>query len=145
MTAQTPPGDTEQSLYEQFGGHDFFAALVADFYSTVAIDPVLRPLYPEEDLGPAELRLRMFFEQYWGGPSTYSEQRGHPRLRLRHGPFAIDEAARDHWLAHMRTALDKRELDARLDDEMWRYLVMAAHAMVNVHEGLRPDKPVADI
>lgn len=133
---------TEQSLYEQFGGHEFFVAFVGDFYQTVANDEVLRPLYPEADLGPAEVRLRMFLEQYWGGPTTYSDQRGHPRLRLRHGPFAIDETARDHWLAHMRGALDARKLPPKLDDEMWRYLVMAAHAMVNEHEGLRPSRSV---
>lgn len=121
----------EESLYDQFGGHEFFVALVSDFYKSVAEDEVLRPLYPEEDLGPAELRLRMFFEQYWGGPRTYSDERGHPRLRMRHAPFVVDERARDHWLAHMRDALDNRQLPAALDDEMWRYLVMAAHSMVN--------------
>ena len=131
----------EQTPYDRFGGHDFFVDLVADFYVGVAADPILRPLYPEEDLGPAEVRLRMFFEQYWGGPSTYSEQRGHPRLRLRHGPFAIDEQARDLWLFHMRNALDNRNLDPALDDEMWRYLFMASHAMVNVSDGERPAKP----
>ena len=123
----------EPTPYERFGGHDFFVDLVADFYRQVADDPVLRPLYPEEDLGPAEVRLRMFFEQYWGGPTTYSDERGHP--------FAIDEQARDLWLAHMRTALDNRDLPPDLDDEMWRYLVMAAHAMVNVHDDQRPAKP----
>lgn len=129
------------TLYEQFGGHEFFVALVHDFYAGVAQDPGLRPMYPEEDLGPAEVRLRMFFEQYWGGPTTYSQERGHPRLRLRHGPFAIDETARDLWLTHMRAALDNRNLSPELDDEMWRYLVMAAHAMVNVHEDIRPPRP----
>ncbi|MGA0091791.1 MAG: globin, partial [Candidatus Nanopelagicales bacterium] len=74
------------SPYERFGGHDFFAALVHDFYVGVAQDPVLRPMYPDDDLGPAEERLRMFLEQYWGGPTTYSELRGHPRLRMRHSP-----------------------------------------------------------
>lgn len=127
--------------YERFGGHEFFVDLIADFYRGVADDPILRPLYPEEDLGPAEVRFRMFLEQYWGGPSTYSEERGHPRLRLRHGPFAIDEQARDLWLGHMRVALDNRKLDPALDDEMWRYLLMAAHAMVNVQDTGRPAKP----
>lgn len=133
--------ETEVTPYERFGGHAFFVDLVADFYRQVADDPVLRPLYPEEDLGPAEVRLRMFFEQYWGGPTTYSDERGHPRLRLRHGPFEIDERARDLWLAHMRIALNNRDLPPGLDDEMWRYLVMAAHAMVNVHDDQRPAKP----
>lgn len=133
----TPP---EVTPYEKFGGHDFFAALVADFYRGVAQDDVLRPMYPEQDLGPAADRLRMFLEQYWGGPSTYSEQRGHPRLRLRHGPYPIDEDARDRWLGHMRSALDRAQLTPELDDELWRYLLMAAHAMVNVTDE-RPPKP----
>jgi len=131
-------GTTEQTPYERFGGHEFFVAFIHDFYQGVSGDSVLRPLYPEADLGPAEDRFRMFLEQYWGGPTTYSDQRGHPRLRLRHQPFAIDEAARDHWLMHIRTALDARELSPALDDEMWRYLVSAAQAMVNVHEDIRP-------
>ena len=146
MEAQTPPEsgggrEPEISLYEQFGGHEFFQDLVADFYSRVPDDPVLRKLYPEEDLGPAEVRFRMFLEQYWGGPTTYSEQRGHPRLRMRHNPFAVDEEARDHWLAIMRAALDARNLPPRLDDELWRYLVMAAHAMVNTFGDLPPSTP----
>ncbi len=118
--------------YQDFGGEDFFTALVADFYRGVAEDPVLRPMYPEADLGPAERRLRLFLMQYWGGPGTYSEERGHPRLRMRHAPFPVDEDARDRWLAHMRQALDARQLPADLDDQMWRYLESAAHAMVNV-------------
>jgi len=121
----------DDTWYEQFGGAAFFAALVADFYAAVADDDLIRPMYPEEDLGPAEQRLRMFLEQYWGGPTTYSETRGHPRLRMRHAPYPIDEQARDRWLTHMRSALDARELPADLDDEMWRYLTMAAQAMVN--------------
>lgn len=118
--------------YQDFGGEDFFTALVADFYRGVAEDPVLRPMYPEADLGPAERRLRLFLMQYWGGPGTYSEERGHPRLRMRHAPFPVDEDARDRWLSHMRQALDARQLPADLDDKMWRYLESAAHAMVNV-------------
>lgn len=140
MTEGSPGEANEETPYERFGGHEFFVALAADFYQRVAQDDVIRPLYPEEDLGPAEVRLRMFFEQYWGGPTTYSQERGHPRLRLRHGPFEIDETARDHWLLHMRAALDARELSPSLDDEMWRYLLMAAHAMVNVTDE-RPAKP----
>jgi len=117
--------------YDAFGGERFFNDLVADFYRGVAEDPLLRPLYPEDDLGPAERRLRMFLMQYWGGPTTYSEERGHPRLRMRHAPFPVDEAARDRWLAHMRDALDARDLSPELDDKLWRYLESAAHAMVN--------------
>ena len=118
--------------YHDFGGEDFFTALVADFYRGVADDPVLRPMYPEADLGPAERRLRLFLMQYWGGPGTYSEERGHPRLRMRHAPFPVDEQARDRWLAHMRAALDARDLPPELDEQMWQYLASAAHAMVNV-------------
>lgn len=132
--------------YEEFGGHEFFEALVADFYVGVAQDPELRPMYPEADLGPAETRLRMFLEQYWGGPDTYSQERGHPRLRMRHAPFDIDDHMRDVWLGHMRAALDNRALPQDLDDRMWEYLVMAAHAMVNQPtgpvKGLRLDPPV---
>lgn len=131
--------------YDTFGGHDFFKALVADFYRGVAEDPGLRPMYPEEDLGPAQRRLEMFLEQYWGGPNTYSEERGHPRLRMRHAPFDISDHHRDLWLGHMRDALDARELPEDLDQQMWEYLVMAAHAMVNQPtepvKGLRLDPP----
>ena len=118
--------------YDDFGGEEFFTALVADFYRGVASDPVLRPMYPEQDLGPAERRLRLFLIQYWGGPTTYGEERGHPRLRMRHMPFPIDEQARDRWLAHMRAALDARELPPDLDERLWSYLTSAAHAMLNV-------------
>ena len=87
--------------FEEFGGEAFFQALVADFYRGVSADPDLRPMYPEDDLGPAQRRLRMFLEQYWGGPKTYGEQRGHPRLRIRHAPFAVTPDARDRWLLHL--------------------------------------------
>ncbi len=117
--------------FERFGGHPFFAALVHDFYGRVEDDPVLRPMYPGADLGPAEERLRLFLEQYWGGPTTYSDQRGHPRLRMRHASFPIDDAARARWLGHMRLALDARALAPDLDGELWTYLAAAAQAMVN--------------
>jgi hemoglobin len=119
------------SLYDLVGGEDTFRRLVHRFYSGVRADPVLRPLYPEEDLGPAEDRLRMFLVQYWGGPRTYSERRGHPRLRMRHAPFAIGEAARDAWLRHMREAVDELRLPPELEEPLWRYLEMAAHSMQN--------------
>ena len=121
--------------YEQFGAESIFRELVADFYAGVAADPQLRPMYPEEDLAPAQRRLRMFLEQYWGGPRTYSEERGHPRLRMRHAPFEITEHHRDLWLKHMRAALDNRALPPDLDAQMWDYLVMAAHSMVNQPTG----------
>ncbi|WBQ03320.1 globin [Kribbella sp. CA-293567] len=127
-----------KSFYEAVGGADTFHRLVAAFYRGVATDPELRPMYPEEDLGPAEVRFRMFLEQYWGGPRTYSEQRGHPRLRMRHNPFAVTPRARDRWLHHMRTALDELELDPDRDQEIWTYMVMAAQSMVNTDEPTYP-------
>jgi hemoglobin len=122
---------TEISFYEAAGGEDTFRRLVARFYQLVAEDPALRPVYPSKDLGPAEEHLRLFLIQYWGGPGTYGELRGHPRLRMRHAHFAIGEAERDAWLAHMRTSLDELGLDEALDAQLWDYLVMAAHSMVN--------------
>ena len=122
---------TETSFYEAVGGEETFRRLVSRFYQEVARDPALRPVYPSQDLGPAEEHLRQFLIQYWGGPGTYSERRGHPRLRMRHAHFAIGEAERDAWLRHMRTALDELELDPALDTQLWEYLVMAAHSLVN--------------
>src|SRR5436309_15178678 len=117
--------------FQAFGGHAFFECLVGGFYRRVAEDPVLRSLYPGENLAPAEERLRLFLEQYWGGPATYSEQRGHPRLRMRHAPFAIGPEQRDAWLTHMRDAVDSLELTAEQDAALWGYLEMAAHSMQN--------------
>jgi hemoglobin len=119
------------SLYEAVGGEPAFRRLVHRFYEEVAADPELRPVYPSRDLGPAEDHLRLFLIQYWGGPGTYSERRGHPRLRMRHARFSIGEAERDAWLRHMRTALDELDLAPALDEELWNYLVMAAHSLVN--------------
>lgn len=120
------------TFYEAVGGHDTFDRLVAAFYARVETDPILRPLYPDEDWEEAPHRLRMFLEQYWGGPRTYSEQRGHPRLRMRHHPFAIGVAERDAWLSNMRASLDELELPEEYDNQLWDYLVMAAHSLVNV-------------
>jgi hemoglobin len=97
----------------------------------VAVDPILRPLYPEEDLGPAEVRFRMFLEQYWGGPRTYSQQRGHPRLRMRHAPFVIGIRERDACLTAMRTAIDEAPMTPEQDARLWDYLTMAADSMIN--------------
>jgi hemoglobin len=124
----------EATPYQAMGGHETFVRLVHRFYEGVADDPVLRPLYPEEDLGPAEQRLLMFLEQYWGGPRTYSDQRGHPRLRLRHAPYAVTPLAREHWLAHMQVAVDELGLAPELHQQLWGYLVMAADSMVNAFE-----------
>jgi hemoglobin len=117
--------------YEQMGGHEAFARLVHRFYQGVAHDPVLRPLYPEADLAGAERRLLMFLEQYWGGPRTYSDQRGHPRLRMRHAPFRIGPIERDAWLRCMRVAVDDVGLDDAHRAILWQYLEMAAASMVN--------------
>jgi hemoglobin len=120
-----------RTFYDEVGGHDTFVRLVAHFYAGVAVDPILRTIYPEDDLGPAEERFRMFLEQYWGGPSTYSEQRGHPRLRMRHGPFVIGEVEKDAWLARMREAVDSLDLTTEQDETLWNYLTMAAQSMIN--------------
>jgi len=102
------------------------------FWASGAVaDAPLRALYPEDDLEAAAERLRLFLIQYWGGPGTYNELRGHPRLRMRHRHFVIGEAERDAWLRHMRTALDELELGPALDEQLWEYLVMAAHSLVN--------------
>lgn len=130
--------ETPISFYEQVGGRPVFERIVEVFYRGVADDPVLRPMYPEEDLGPAAERLLLFLEQYWGGPTTYSEQRGHPRLRMRHVPFTVNLDARDRWLTHMRAAVDAVELPPLLEATLWDYLQRAAFAMVNTFEPTRP-------
>ncbi len=121
----------EVSLYDRVGGEAAFRQLVHHFYAGVREDPVLLRLYPVDDLDGAEERLRMFLIQYWGGPTTYSDTRGHPRLRMRHAPFVIGEAERDAWLRDMRMSLDELSLDPALDAQLWEYLVMAAHSLVN--------------
>jgi hemoglobin len=120
-----------RTFYAEIGGEPTFRALVERFYAGVREDPVLRPMYPTDDWAGAETRLRMFLEQYWGGPTTYSDNRGHPRLRMRHAPFAIDETARDAWLTHMRAAVDSLELTDEQDETLWGYLEMAARSMQN--------------
>lgn len=127
-------GENPQSFYDAVGGAETFRTLVARFYEQVADDEVLRPLYPEEDLTGAEDRLRMFLEQYWGGPRTYSEQRGHPRLRMRHAPYQIGFLERDAWLRCMHSAvasIDAETLDDEHRAELLAYLDMAAQHMVN--------------
>ena len=122
------------NFWREVGGRATFEKLVRAFYEGVAADPVLRPMYPEEDLEGAIQRLTGFLEQYWGGPGTYSEQRGHPRLRMRHQPFKVNPDARDRWLLHMRAALDSLELAPLQDAMLWGYLERAAFAMVNTFE-----------
>jgi len=120
-----------ETFYDQVGGHATFVRLVDAFYAGVAQDPVLRPMYPGDDLGPAADRLRGFLEQYWGGPTAYSDERGHPRLRMRHAPFRVDVDARDRWLAHMRAAVGSLELAPAQESQLWDYLERAAWSMVN--------------
>jgi hemoglobin len=119
------------SFYDEVGGEKFFADLVSQFYAHVATDPILRPMYPESDMKGAAERLQMFLEQYWGGPTTYQENRGHPRLRMRHAGFHINAAARDAWLNAMYVVVDGIEMDATLRAQLWSYLEMAANSMVN--------------
>lgn len=120
-----------ENFYQRFGGAPAFEELVHTFYQNVKNDSLLRPMYPEQDFEGAERRLRMFLEQYWGGPHTYSDERGHPRLRMRHAPFAIGMAERDAWLACMKPAVDEMKLDAELHQELWGYLEGAATFMIN--------------
>ena len=139
MSAQ----DDEQhqvTVFQAVGGQPFFDRLVERFYEVVESDEVLLPLYPDrDDLGPARERLSMFLAQYWGGPGTYSETRGHPRLRMRHVPFVIGDAERDHWVAAMQHALDATMPDTPLDPElrdvvharMTEYFTMSAAHLVN--------------
>lgn len=118
------------TLYERVGGETFFVALVDRFYDGVAADPLLRPMYPD-DLTDAREHLSLFLSQYWGGPRTYSDTRGHPRLRIRHAPFVVDDAARDAWLGHMQAALDGVALDDDVRDELDAYFEMAANQLRN--------------
>lgn len=120
-----------QSFYQAVGGEETFRRIVGRFYAEVANDEVLRPLYPEEDLGPAEERLRLFLMQYWGGPHTYSDNRGHPRLRMRHAPFQVGPLQRDAWLRCMRIAVDEAGLSEEHRAQLWDYLEMAANSLVN--------------
>jgi hemoglobin len=119
------------TFYDEIGGMPTIAAIVARFYEGVAGDEVLRPLYPEEDLAPAAERFTLFLAQYWGGPTTYSDERGHPRLRMRHAPFAVTPVARDHWLQHFRAGLDSVDLTPEQDAQFWDYVTHAAQFMVN--------------
>jgi len=122
------------NFWEQIGGRPTFEKLVRAFYAGVVTDPVLVPMYPADDIEGAIQRLTGFLEQYWGGPTTYSQERGHPRLRMRHQPFRVNPEARDHWLAHMRVAVDGLELSPLDDATLWAYLDRAAQAMVNTLE-----------
>lgn len=131
----TQRGEAVQgNFWEQIGGRPTFERLVRAFYAGVRGDDLLWPMYPEDDLEGAIQRLTGFLEQYWGGPGTYSEERGHPRLRQRHMPFKVNPEARDRWLLHMRAAVDTLALSQLDDAILWAYLDRAAHAMVNTFE-----------
>jgi hemoglobin len=130
VTAPDPARPTD-TFYEAVGGEAAFRRLVHVFYAGVRDDPLLRPLYPEDELEAAEERLTLFLIQYWGGPTTYGDQRGHPRLRMRHAPFAIGPPERDAWLRHMRTAVDSLDLPGEQAGPLWEYLHNAAFAMQN--------------
>jgi hemoglobin len=122
---------TTETFYDQVGGHETFRRLAHEFYAGVAADPDLRAVYPEDDLAPAEMRFRMFIEQYWGGPTTYSQERGHPRLRMRHAPFKVTIAQRDRWLTHMMAAVDSLDLTPENDRILRDYFDQAAQSLVN--------------
>ena len=126
--------DTPVTLYDRIGGSESFDRLVRAFYEGIRTDDVLLPMYPDDDLEGAIWRLSSFLQQYFGGPQTYSEQRGHPRLRMRHAPFKVNPDARERWLSHMRRALDTLELSPMDDGEMWEYFERAALSMVNTFD-----------
>lgn len=119
------------TFYEEIGGRATIERIVSVFYDGVATDELLRPMYPEQDLAPATERFTLFLEQYWGGPTSYSETRGHPRLRMRHAPFAVTPDARDRWLHHFRAGLDAVDLTPEQDAQFWDYAQRAATFMVN--------------
>ena len=130
-----------QTFYDAVGGAETFRKLIAAFYRRVPDDPILGAMYPADDLAGAEERLRMFLEQYWGGPTTYSEQRGHPRLGMRHAPFAVTTDQRDRWLVHFKDALDEAGLAPEHFDKFWEYVVRAAHFLVNTFDEDQPQSP----
>jgi len=119
------------NYYALFGGEPFFADLVSQFYAHVATNEILRPMYPESDMKGAARRLQMFLEQYWGGPTTYQEERGHPRLRMRHAGFHINPVAKGAWLSCMKAAVDGVDMDEANREKLWRYLEGAALHLVN--------------
>ena len=120
-----------ETFYDAIGGEKAFEQLVSHFYALVAIDPILRPMYPADDLHGAAIRLKMFLEQYWGGPKTYSEERGHPRLRMRHAEFKIGTKERDACLLRMRSAVNELEITSDQRNELWSYLEGAAQFLIN--------------
>jgi len=142
MSIGAGPSQAEgQSFFDAVGGHATFTRIVRAFYDGVASDPVLSPMYPAHDMDGAVERLTMFLEQYWGGPETYSEQRGHPRLRMRHQPFHVNPEARDHWMMLMRSAVQSAGLSPLHEVTLLDYLERAAHSMINTFEPTPPEPP----
>src|SRR5437868_2261432 len=125
--------ESQVTLFDRVGGQPFFDRLVDHFYDGVETDPRLRTMYPD-DIGPSRRRLALFLGQYWGGPSAYQEERGHPRLWMRHAPFPIDGVARDRWLEHMRTAVEAMDPDPAVRTSLIEYFEYAAESMRNVAE-----------
>lgn len=138
-SSSTVAGPDRTTLFDAVGGSAYFDSLVERFYAVVAPDPVLRPLYPEEDLAGAKWRLSAFLQQFWGGPTTYNDERGHPRLRKRHFPFAIGQLERDKWLDAMTGAMAQEPLPDSLSDTakvtiremLQEYFESASTAMIN--------------
>ncbi|NNC78573.1 MAG: globin [Acidimicrobiales bacterium] len=121
---------SEQTVYQAVGGTPWFVALIDRFYDLVATDVLLRPMYPD-DLTESRDHMVKFLQQYWGGPTTYSEERGHPRLRMRHAPFIITSAERDAWLKHMIAAVHDGDVPVEIESQMVDYFTMAANHMIN--------------
>lgn len=127
-----------QSIYDLIGGAEAVADIVDAFYAAVETDPVLRPMYPEDLEGPKR-RLYLFLVQFFGGPTRYSEERGHPRLRMRHFPFAIDQRARDNWLSHMLTAIDSAGISEPARSRMREYFDRSSAFLINRSEPVTID------
>jgi hemoglobin len=125
-------GKSEGTPFERWGGQPFFDALVGRFYEGVVVDPLLRPMYPD-DLAESKTHLALFLGQYWGGPDVYNQERGHPRLRMRHAPFVIGRAEAEAWMRHMTAAVDAMGMAADDRNELLDYLSMAARSLQNAH------------
>jgi hemoglobin len=125
-------GKSEGTPFERWGGQPFFDALVGRFYEGVVVDPLLRPMYPD-DLAESKTHLALFLGQYWGGPDVYNQERGHPRLRMRHAPFVIGRAEAEAWMRHMTAAVDAWGMAADDRNELLDYLSMAARSLQNAH------------
>ena len=135
MSVGAGPAQGEgQSFFDAVGGHETFAGIVHRFYDGVKDDDILAPMYPSHDMDGAVERLTLFLEQYWGGPTTYSDTRGHPRLRMRHQPFHVNPEARDRWVLHMRAAVDAAGLSPLHASTLLDYLERAAHSMINTFD-----------